>query len=208
MPSHCLHYQLGASQASVCRQAQISQNRVAAFSDSQRLQSSLANHSVARYRTARLKCTAASESNNSVPTAATTGRIGTITLTEDKETIQDVMAFTGPAPERVNGRLAMLAFVAVAFGELTTHKSVLEQVPTVPFRIIFVSLLISAASIIPKYSSGTSLHDLTEAASRTGLPPQLKFFNKTHEVWVGRVAMLGFTGLIVAELFKGGALFG
>jgi hypothetical protein len=110
--------------------------------------------------------------------------------------------------QRVNGRLAMLAFVAVAFGELTTHKSVLEQVPTVPFRIIFVSLLISAASIIPKYSSGTSLHDLTEAASRTGLPPQLKFFNKTHEVWVGRVAMLGFTGLIIVELFKGGALFG
>lgn len=137
----------------------------------------------------------------------TTGRIGSITLTEDKETIQDVMAFTGPAPERVNGRLAMLAFVAVAFGELTTGKSVLEQVPTVPFRIVIVSLLISAASIIPKYSSGTSLHDLTEAASRTGLPPQLKFFNKTHEVWLGRVAMLGFTGLIIAELVKGGALF-
>ena len=110
--------------------------------------------------------------------------------------------------QRVNGRLAMLAFVAVAFGELTTHKSVLEQVPTVPFRIVFVSLLISAASIIPKYSSGTSLLELTEVASRTGLPPQLKFFNKTHEVWVGRVAMLGFTGLIIVELFKGGALFG
>ncbi|DBB18188.1 hypothetical protein WJX82_005563 [Trebouxia sp. C0006] len=206
MPSHCLHTQLGASQ--VCRQAQIPQHRVAAFADSKRLQSSFANRSAARHRTASLKCTAASESNNSVATAATTGRIGTITLTEDKETIQDVMAFTGPAPERVNGRLAMLAFVAVAFGELTSHKSVLEQVPTVPFRIIFVSLLISAASIIPKYSSGTSLHDLTEAASRTGLPPQLKFFNKTHEVWVGRVAMLGFTGLIIVELFKGGALFG
>ncbi len=78
---------------------QISQNRVAAFSDSKRLQSSFANRSAARHRTASLKCKAASESNNSVPTAATTGRIGTITLTEDKETIQDVMAFTGPAPE-------------------------------------------------------------------------------------------------------------
>ncbi|DBA87387.1 hypothetical protein WJX77_000279 [Trebouxia sp. C0004] len=206
MPSQCLHSQLGASQ--VCRQAQIPQHRFVAFADSKRLQSGLANRSAARHRTASLKCTAASEGNKAVPTAATTGRIGTITLTEDKETIQDVMAFTGPAPERVNGRLAMLAFVAVAFGELTTHKSVLEQVPTVPFRIIFVSLLISAASIIPKYSSGTSLHDLTEAASRTGLPPQLKFFNKTHEVWVGRVAMLGFTGLIMVELFKGGALLG
>lgn len=101
----------------------------------------------------------------------------------------------------------MLAFVAVAFGELTTGKSVLEQVPSVPFRIIFVSLMISVASIVPKYSSGTSLQELTEAASKTGLPPQLKFFNKTHEVWLGRVAMLGFTGLILVELIKGGALF-
>ena len=109
--------------------------------------------------------------------------------------------------QRVNGRLAMLAFVAVVFGELTTGKSVLEQVPTVPFRIIFVSILISIASIVPKYSSGTSLHELTEAASRTGLPSQLSFFNKTHEVWLGRVAMLGFTGLIGVEFFKGGALF-
>ena len=101
----------------------------------------------------------------------------------------------------------MLAFVAVAFGELTTGKSVLEQVPTVPFRIVFVSFLISVASILPKYSAGVSLQEITEAASRTGLPPQLRFFNKTHEVWLGRVAMLGFTGLIIVELFKGGALF-
>ena len=111
------------------------------------------------------------------------------------------------ALQRVNGRLAMLAFVAVVFGELTTGKSVLEQVPTVPFRITFVSALISVASIVPKYSSGTSLQELTEAASRTGLPQQLRFFNKTHEVWLGRVAMLGFTGLIGVEIFKGSALF-
>ena len=109
--------------------------------------------------------------------------------------------------QRVNGRLAMLAFVAVAFGEVTSGMSVLEQVSSVPFRIVFVSLLISVASIVPKYSSGTSLQGITEAANRTDLPPQLKFFNKTHEVWVGRVAMLGFTGLIIVELFKQGALF-
>ena len=101
----------------------------------------------------------------------------------------------------------MLAFVAVAFGELTTGQSVIEQVASVPFRVVFVSFLISVASILPKYSAGVSLQEITEAASKTGLPPQLKFFNKTHEVWLGRVAMLGFTGLIIVELFKGGALF-
>ena len=46
------------------------------------------------------------------------------------------------------------------------------------------------------------------AASREELPQNLRFFNKTHEIWVGRVAMLGLTGLGLVETFiTKGALF-
>ncbi|KAL3152974.1 hypothetical protein ABBQ38_012004 [Trebouxia sp. C0009 RCD-2024] len=198
-------YQLGViGPTPVCR-PQVTTAQPPTFSSHVKSQAHVC--SSARDRRSVVRCAAADNSSNAAPTAVQTGKIGRIVLTKDTESIQDVMAFSGPAPERVNGRLAMLAFVAVAFGELTTGKSVLEQVPTVPFRIIFVSLMISVASIVPKYSSGTSLNELTEAASKTGLPPVLRFFNKTHEVWLGRVAMLGFTGLIIVELIKGGALF-
>ena len=52
----------------------------------------------ARQSRSAVKC-AASENNSKAPTAAQTGKIGRITLTKDTESIQDVMAFTGPAPE-------------------------------------------------------------------------------------------------------------
>ena len=38
----------------------------------------------------------------------------------------DVMGFSGLAPERVNGRLAMLGFVAAAGAELATNEPLLQ----------------------------------------------------------------------------------
>ncbi|KAK9822094.1 hypothetical protein WJX74_006649 [Apatococcus lobatus] len=134
-------------------------------------------------------------------------QVPSLPWTEDKESIEDVMAFTGPAPERVNGRIAMLAFVAGVVAERVGHKSIAEQAGQATTSVIFFMILISAASIIPKYSSGTSLKELTETASRDGLPANLRFFNKTHEVWTGRVAMLGFLGLVAVEVFLGHGLF-
>ncbi|KAK9861974.1 hypothetical protein WJX84_009429 [Apatococcus fuscideae] len=126
---------------------------------------------------------------------------------EDEESIEDVMKFTGPAPERVNGRLAMMAFFAGVVAERVGHKSIVEQAGQAVGPVILFMALISFASIIPKYSSGSSLKDLLETASRDGLPANLRFFNKTHEVWTGRVAMLGFLGLVGVELFLGRGLF-
>ena len=61
---------------------------------------------------------------------------------------------------------------------------------------------------MPKVVSGTSLDTLQNAASREELPDNLRFFNKTHEIWLGRVAMLGLVGLGVVEAFiTHGALF-
>lgn len=57
------------------------------------------------------------------------------------------------------------------------------------------------------FPAGCVLQELTETASRDGLPANLRFFNKTHEVWTGRVAMLGFLGLVVVEIVLGRGLF-
>lgn len=103
----------------------------------------------------------------------------------------------------------MIAFVAIALTEVTQHKGLLEQLQSYPGKTATLMVLISIASLIPKYVSGVSLRDLYDAATREGLPDNLKFFNRTHEVWVGRVAMLGITGLAAVEvLIKKGALFG
>ena len=110
--------------------------------------------------------------------------------------------------QRINGRIAMLAFALCSFAEVTTHNSVLQQLQATPTKTVLFMALISLASLVPKYVSGVSLKDLYDAASREGLPDNLKFFNKTHEVWTGRVAMIGILGLSIVEVFKGGALFG
>ena len=102
----------------------------------------------------------------------------------------------------------MLAFALVSLAEVTSHQSVLQQLQQAPTKTVLFMALISVASLLPKYVSGVSLKDLYHAASREGLPDNLKFFNRTHEVWVGRVAMVGILGLSIVEVFKGGALFG
>ncbi|KHL91123.1 hypothetical protein QW71_36460 [Paenibacillus sp. IHB B 3415] len=40
----------------------------------------------------------------------------------------DVLAFSGPAPERINGRLAMIGFVAAMAVELSKGEDVLAQI--------------------------------------------------------------------------------
>lgn len=93
--------------------------------------------------------------------------------------------------QRVNGRVAMWAFFICSLTELTAGQSVLEQAAAHPISATFLGALISLASLAPKYVSGVSLAELQDAASRDGLPENLRFFNKTHELWLGRVAMIG-----------------
>lgn len=85
----------------------------------------------------------------------------------------------------------MWAFLVCALTEVFGKQSVPEQVLAHPVSATLLGVLISIGSIAPKYVSGVSLNDLQEAASREGLPTGLRFFNKTHEIWLGRVAMIG-----------------
>lgn len=53
-------------------------------------------------------------------------------------TMGSLMAFDGPAPEIVNGRLAMLGFVAALGAELSSGESVMMQVcPSHHLRELF-----------------------------------------------------------------------
>ena len=93
--------------------------------------------------------------------------------------------------QRINGRVAMWAFFICSLTELTSGQSVAQQALAHPISATLLGLLISLATLAPKYVAGVSLQQLQDAASREGLPQKLRFFNKTHEVWLGRVAMIG-----------------
>jgi hypothetical protein len=105
----------------------------------------------------------------------------------------ELMAFSGPAPEIINGRLAMLAFVAALGAELSTGESVLTQFSDAPTGIIFTFILFSAASLIPMFKN----------KSREAFGP----FTPEVEITNGRSAMLGFASLLIVEAIRGSALF-
>ena len=105
----------------------------------------------------------------------------------------DVMGFSGLAPERVNGRLAMLGFVAAAGAELATNEPLLQQISEAKGPIAGAFLLFIAASLIP----------LAKGAKLEAFGP----FTPAAEMLNGRAAMLGFLLLIGFEAGSGGALF-
>ncbi|KAI3427019.1 hypothetical protein D9Q98_006961 [Chlorella vulgaris] len=107
--------------------------------------------------------------------------------------IGQLMRFDGPAPELINGRLAMLAFVAAVGAELSSGESVLRQFVMEPTGILLVSITFIAASLIPLLSNTKR-----EAFS---------FFTPSAEMINGRAAMIGFASLLALEAARGAALF-
>lgn len=59
------------------------------------------------------------------------------------------MKFNGPAPEIINGRLAMLGIIAAAVNEVKYSETVAQQVPHVLVRVVLMTLLVSYSSLIP-----------------------------------------------------------
>ena len=59
------------------------------------------------------------------------------------------MKFNGPAPEIINGRLAMLGIIAAAVNEVKYSETVAQQVPHVSVRLVLMTLLVSYSSLIP-----------------------------------------------------------
>lgn len=102
------------------------------------------------------------------------------------------MAFAGPAPEIVNGRLAMLGFVAAMAAEIRTDETVVKQWAQEPTLILLTFILFAAGSLVPIVS---------------GKKESLGPFTPEAEMINGRAAMIGFASLLVAELVRGTALF-
>lgn len=59
------------------------------------------------------------------------------------------MKFIGPAPEIINGRLAMLGIIAAAVNEAKYSETVAQQVPHVALRLVLMTLIVSYSSLVP-----------------------------------------------------------
>ncbi|KAK2980652.1 hypothetical protein RJ640_011460 [Escallonia rubra] len=107
----------------------------------------------------------------------------------------DVLAFSGPAPEVINGRLAMIGFVAAIGAELASGQDVFQQLANggVP-AFLGTSIVLSAASLVPLFKG------VSAASKSDGI------MTSDAEIWNGRFAMLGLVALAFTEYVKGGAL--
>ena len=107
----------------------------------------------------------------------------------------DVLAFSGPAPERINGRLAMIGFVAALAVELANGQDLYSQLSNggIPW-FLGTSVVLSLASLIPLFQ-GVSVESKSDG-----------FMSADAELWNGRLAMLGLIALAFTEYVKGGTL--
>ncbi|KAI8476835.1 MAG: hypothetical protein J3K34DRAFT_399598 [Monoraphidium minutum] len=130
----------------------------------------------------------------------------------DTETIRDVFAFSGSAPERVNGRVAMLGFVGIMLAEHGDKVPAAEQFGSDFLGVTLLALSITLASLFPKFASGSSLKDLHAAATGANLKAEgvigqaLGLFDTNLELWSGRLAMIGILGTLVVEGVTGSTL--
>eukprot|EP01024_Parvocaulis_polyphysoides_P016897 TRINITY_DN17486_c0_g1_i4.p2 TRINITY_DN17486_c0_g1~~TRINITY_DN17486_c0_g1_i4.p2 ORF type:complete len:120 (+),score=24.61 TRINITY_DN17486_c0_g1_i4:2-361(+) len=103
----------------------------------------------------------------------------------------DAMAFSGPAPEKINGRLAMLGIVSALAAEASSGSSIFTQIASAPIPIVVTSIAFIVASLIPIVKG-------TEEESVGPFSPQAELLN-------GRLAMIGMAALLIIETSKGGA---
>eukprot|EP00253_Pinus_taeda_P026321 PITA_26321 len=108
---------------------------------------------------------------------------------------KDVFAFSGPAPETINGRLAMLGFVSAVGVEIASGRDLISQLASggVPL-FIGSSLLFTLASVIPMFKGVSK-----ESKSQEIMSSEAEMLN-------GRFAMLGLVALALTEYLKGGPL--
>nr|BAJ90265.1 predicted protein [Hordeum vulgare subsp. vulgare] len=107
--------------------------------------------------------------------------------------VWDALAFSGPAPERINGRLAMVGFVAALSVEAARGGGLLDQVGSGARLGWFLTTaaVFSVASLVPLLQ-GQSVESKSSGV-----------WTADAELWNGRFAMLGLVALAVTEFITG-----
>merc|ERR1711924_172553 len=105
----------------------------------------------------------------------------------------DAMAFSGAGPETINGRLAMLGFIAALGAEASSGETVFQQIGDAEPSILFAFIMFAAASLIP----------ILKGVKKE----KFAFFSPEAEMLNGRAAMIGFALLLAIEAKSGAAFF-
>ncbi|KAF8732132.1 hypothetical protein HU200_016099 [Digitaria exilis] len=111
----------------------------------------------------------------------------------------DALAFSGPAPERINGRLAMVGFVSALAVEASRGDGLLAQAGNGAGLTwsAYTAVVLSAASLAPLLQGET-------VEGRSG--GLFNLFTADAEIWNGRLAMLGLVALAATEYLTGAPL--
>jgi len=120
----------------------------------------------------------------------------------ENETFKEIMGFSGWAPEVINCRAGMIAFVAALGAELQSynHETFGAQLHNHVFSLVFASLLITAATFMP------SMQNADKYTSKPSSKPY-GVFTPEAELTNGRVAIVGLVAATVAEKVLGHGIF-
>ena len=124
--------------------------------------------------------------------------------------LQMLLKGDGPAPEVVNGRAAMAAFVGITVVEAVSGQTVFAQIatPAGAFAALTLVLLTTAASVAPAFTGKVSIDKVLPNPNDSYPDQQLPFyFSPLAEQINGRVAMIGVAALIINEAIRGVPVF-